>query len=653
VSADRNGAMKKKILIGLAALALAGAAAFGALQIWRAQVVLRQEQRAFLRANEFLQAGRCADALTLFRSQAGHDSKLAWAEVELNALVGLRDLPRLTMIYERTPDRILSNEVASVLVSRAFLHTRRPQDMPRLRQPWQGREAHPELWLILDADALSIGGKPREAEKLLRSKTLPGVADADRLGRLAVLVAPRSLEEAWALLSQATLLNARNTDLRSFRGQILEGVGLRDTARVEYVAALVADPENPMLRDQLAEFYQRGGAFDLALDTWREGLATSTLDFPWLKVAFWGRVIQPAPLDGAKVPPGDLQSLAQWLIALPAGTYWDSNTFAQLPQATRYLKDRQELQWLQILDALQHRREKAVADLLQYDRFRARSWEPVLETALRRIIHYRQQRLLNPLDLPAPTGAAATNLHSFFLQLESLAKQERTAGKAEVPAEFAALLRGPDAFATAFLAAGWREAALQLRDPAAAAAPLPEWLAFGFAQALRLNRGNRAAADFLATQPAAPALELMVGEMLITEGQGQAGLDRLTPLAPLASDVGYRASYVLALADLDRRKFAEARKWIAQQPRLAQDLAGKELLARIAFVEGNTAEADRLYRAVAGESVEAKTYLARQAFTNKQWAEARRYTLELLKLLPDALQLRENLLTIDEAEARK
>ena len=645
--------MQKKILIGLAALTLVGAALFGALQLWRQQVVLRQEQRAFARANELLQAGQCANALTLFRSQARPDSKLAWGGVELNALVGLRDLPRLTMIYDRTPGRILSNEVACVLVSRAFLHSRRPAEMPRLRQPWLGHEAHHELWLILDADALTIAGKPREAEKLLRSQTLPGTQDTARLGRLAVLVARRDINEAWRLLSQASLLDPRNTDLRSFRGEILEGVGLRDAARVEYVAALVADPQNPLLRDALAEFYQRTGQFDLALQTWREGLSDSTLDFPWLKAAFWGRVIQPAPLDGSKVPQGDLQLLTQWLIALPADVFWNSNTFAQLPQSARYIRDRQELLWLQVLDALQHHREKDAADLLQYDRFRVRSWEPALQTALRRILHYRQKRSLNPLELPAGNTATSTNLHPFFIQIEALAKEERTGGKAPVPAELDALLRGPEAFTTAFLAAGWREAALQLRATNASSAPLPDWLGFGLAQALRMNRGNRASLDFIAAQPKSPGLELVAAELLISEGQAQAGLARLAPLAAQPSDVGYRASYELALANLDLRKFADARRWVVAQPRLAQDLTGRELLARIAFVEGNAAEADRLYRALAGESVEARTYLARQAFAQKQWAEARRYTMELIKLLPDELTLRENLLAIDQAEGRK
>lgn len=645
--------MKKKLLLLGVALVVAGTALFLGLRFWRASVVERQEQRAYARAKELVTAGRCADGLAVLRAQARPDSKLPWPELEVAALVGVYDLPRLTMFYEQTPGRILSNEVASVLVSRAFVHTRRAAEMAPLRAAWNGREQHPELWLILDADALTIAGKPREAEKLLRSRTLPGKDDAARLARLAILVAPRDLNEAWRLLDQASALDPRSADLRSFRGQMLETVGRYGEARVEYVAALVADPQNTMLRDQLAEFYQRRGLFDLALQTWEEGLANSSFDFPWVKVAFWSRVIQPLPLDAEKVPPGDLQPLARWLIALPAGVFWNSNTFNELPQANRYAKDRQELFWLHLLGALQTHQEAAATELLDYDRFRLRSWDPDLVLALRRILHYRQKRSLNPPNLPAVSAKPATNQHQFLVQLSTLAAAERSGTKTPVPPDYDALLRGPDAFTAAFLAAGWRAAALDLHPPTPAAVAGPDWLAYGLAQALRMNRGNRPALDFIAAQKPTPELELLAAEILIAENQTQTALDRLAKLAVQPNDAGYRASYLLALANLELNKLDEARRWITQHPGLAADVTGKELIARITMLQGQEAQAAALYRAIANESIEAKTYLARKAFANKQWAEARRYTQELIKLLPDELKLRENLLAIEQAEAGK
>jgi hypothetical protein len=130
-------------------------------------------------------------------------------------------------------------------------------------------------------------------------------------------------------------------------------------------------------------------------------------------------------------------------------------------------------------------------------------------------------------------------------------------------------------------------------------------------------------------------------------------LNRIAKLASQNSAIGFRASYLLALSDLDLKKYDDARAWIAHQPLLANDVAGKELNARIALREGHTAEASKLYHALAKESIEARVFLSHEAFDHKQWAEARRYTLELLDLMPDQLQLRENLNAIAKAESGK
>jgi len=79
-------------------------------------------------------------------------------------------------------------------------------------------------------------------------------------------------------------------------------------------------------------------------------------------------------------------------------------------------------------------------------------------------------------------------------------------------------------------------------------------------------------------------------------------------------------------------------------------VSGKEILARVALLEGNTDEAARRYGQVGERSAEAMAYSARQAFAKKDWKEAHRLTLELLDRCPDELQLRANLEAIAEAE---
>ena len=138
---------------------------------------------------------------------------------------------------------------------------------------------------------------------------------------------------------------------------------------------------------------------------------------------------------------------------MDAGTFFDTNSFAKLPAAQRLEQQRQEVYWLRLMDALQKKHEAEAAGLLQYNTFRVRSWQPDLEIALARIIHYRQKQSLNPPGISTVSDTSTADRHQLFTQLESLAAQERTTGKAAVPADLDALLRGPNACAAARSAA--------------------------------------------------------------------------------------------------------------------------------------------------------------------------------------------------------
>ncbi|MCB1119392.1 MAG: hypothetical protein KDK65_05475, partial [Chlamydiia bacterium] len=94
---------------------------------------------------------------------------------------------------------------------------------------------------------------------------------------------------------------------------------------------------------------------------------------------------------------------------------------------------------------------------------------------------------------------------------------------------------------------------------------------------------------------------------------------------------------------IDRGAIAEAKNAILVNPKLASDVRGQELFARIAMIEGNHELADRLYANIEEESTEAKSYLARRAFAQKNWTKARQLTEELLQQYPSNVTLRENL----------
>jgi len=287
--------MKRRWLIrGTAALVCGVALAVGFV-IWRSHVARAQDERNYSSALELSKERHFSEALGMIRS--GHRAARAsglptqrWQALEVDTLEQMRHVPRLVQLYEQSPEALEQHETASLLVARAQLHGGDKKVFDRLCNVWRDRARHPEAWFCLQADALLCEGRTEEAEKLLRSRSFDAAADCGRLSRLALLAARTDLPRAWDLLEKAYRLDAKNTDIRSFRAQILEGIGRQGEARVEYVAAYVADPHNPVLCDQLAEFYRRRGNYTLALQTWAAGLEPPSLDLIWLKLVFWSRV---------------------------------------------------------------------------------------------------------------------------------------------------------------------------------------------------------------------------------------------------------------------------------------------------------------------------------------------------------------------------
>jgi hypothetical protein len=95
-----------------------------------------------------------------------------------------------------------------------------------------------------------------------------------------------------------------------------------------------------------------------------------------------------------------------------------------------------------------------------------------------------------------------------------------------------------------------------------------------------------------------------------------------------------RAAWLISLIHIDRGQYTEAKAIIEGQPKLADNVTGKETLARIALLEGNNELANKLYLAIEKVSPEAKSYLARKAFIEKDWKTARELTEDLLRQYP-------------------
>ncbi len=587
-----------------------------------------------------------------------------WLDLLIRASEATSNLPQLLLLHEYYPKAFDSHEKASLLVANQYLLLNRSKDYETLRNSWKGREARPEVWFVLDSDKLLLEGKRKEAIEYLNSRTFPGKSDSARLIRLALLYVFEQPKVAWDYLTQAYNKDPENPDIRSYRAKLLETVGKEQLALSEYVAATQVEPKNPYLKDQLADFYIRTKQYPEALKIWTSQLKSAPLDFIWLKSLFWSRVATPVSFDWHSVTPpeGKLKALIEYLLDLKPGTFWDTAAFERIPEGQTYLKNQQVTFWLRLIQDLKDGKEKEAYDLLQYNPFSTVSWNNHLEEGLKKILLYRKtgrfipETEQNPLAASDTNGQAAATKSSasLFEQIDTIIQNTPpSATKPEVSADLHALLTGPDVFATAFLTAGWDEAGLALHTLSVIPANYPEEVAVEITKAIRQTEGDAKALEFATLQTPSPTLSLMIGELLIATGSPEAALEKLSKLKTEDSDVGLRAAWIVSLIHIEHGQYVEAKAAVNAQPRLKDDILGKETLARIALLEGDAKTADAMYASIEASSPEAQSYLARKAFLDKDWKRARELTEKLLLQYPNNPLLRENLKKIIEEQNKQ
>lgn len=588
-----------------------------------------------------------------------------WVELFVKGSVATQSPERILWLYEQYPRAVEKNEDAALVVADVLIKIARTNDYVELREKWKGREGRPEIWFVLDADKQLIDGDRAAAIAFLNTKSFEGSKDIPRLIRLALLSVEENPRMSWEYLTEAYQKDPENPEVRSYRARLLEAVGKTPLALTEYLAAARLAPESIVMRDQLAEFYRRHGRYKLALKVWEDGLDNPLSDFVWLKSWFWTRMATPTEFkfDASKVPQGELKPLIEFLLSLKPDQFWDTEKFEAVTDGNRFLQGQQATFWLRLAQALKDGKDDKALELLQYNHFNPVSWNSELETLLKRVLTYRKSGTLvldssqtKDLAKAAADEQGVTPLadqrHPFFTELESLAAKQAADGKVEIPAELLALIKSNEAFSASFLATGWLQAALELNKDTILPEDMPDWFAYGLTQALRYNQGNLQALDFATKQKQTPALTLLIGELLISTDSPDAGLEKLLPLTKLQDDVGFRATWLAALLYVEREQFDKAKEMINSNPRLTQDVLGREALARISLLEGNADQADKLYSALEGESWEAKSYLARKAYSQQNWGRAKELTEVLLKEFPNNMLLRQNYEKILEEESK-
>lgn len=579
-----------------------------------------------------------------------------WRDIYIKANTEKKNVTPLIYLYQYFPESFKNNENAALLIGNALILSGNTKDFDVVRKQWEDDAQSSWQWKLLDADKLILQGKKQEASDYLKTQKFDGKVDVNRFIKLALLNVYDHPGEAWDYLNQAYQIDPTNPLVHSYRGKLLEVVGKDSQALNEYIIALQLNPKNILAIDQLGEFYIRQGEYQKALKIWETGLAPPSRDFLWLKTIFWGKVTTPLKFDWKKesAPDGLLKPLITYYLDLKPDQFWDAAAFARLPSTAMYLNNVQSIFWLRLLQALKDDKEEAALNLIKYNPLANISWDSDLEKGLTNIINYRQSLNLTKekeenippefvdkkpsTSLESPEGHPSLSFrhpHPFFKQLENL--QSET-----MPEDIKALLSSKEAFSALFLAANWYEAALQLENLSEVPEDFPAWYAYGLTEAIRTNRGNDQALEFAAKQKPTPELNTLIGEILITSGKLDAGLQKLEPIAKENSPIGARAALLSSLAYLDQGNYNRAKEIVISNPAIENDVKGQEILARISLKQQDDEQAERIYRSIIEQSTEAKSYFARKAYLNKDYSTAKKLTESLLQTDPANPILRDN-----------
>lgn len=627
-----------------------GAFVFGLLLIglywgWAHGRLFRSESKDYARAEAYLKASEPYEAEKIMAPYGDTLSQIRpkkwdWLPLFAEALVQTGDAPRLAILYRSYPRVVDQDERKALLIAAGLIAAHHFSDYKSLRAEWQAKRHNAAAWFALDADVLIAQRKREEAIAFLQSKAFDGPDDSSRLIRLALLTASTHLQDAWGFLEKAAVKDPKNSRIYSYRGQILEQLNRTSLARQEYLTAIEKNPKDPVLYDQLAEFYLRQGLPEKAFETWKTALELPGSAFIRLRILFWSRLITPYSINWADLPPvtGPLKPLIDFLASLPPSEPWNEELFNKIPNRQTFLKERQETFWLRLINALTHKEEDQALKILTHNPFQGQLWAPNLARALHQILSFRRYGVLQfekGID-PFPI-AKERPFHSFFHQLNEASAAQGVASK--MGRDLEALVLSPYAFSAAFLAEGWLQAALDFNIPVALPNTLPPWLSYAYTQALRLTKGPLEALNFAILQSPSNPLTLLIGELMVATGSPDAASEQLKPLIEQEDEVGMRAAWIAALLSFSRERYAEAQEIVAQNAQLKETVEGKELLAKIALEQGDKQRAIQLYEEIEGGSFDAKYYLAQLAYQEKNYARAKALIEALLVDFPNNPQL--------------
>lgn len=648
--------MRKSLKTALACGMLALLGISGLLWAWREMVVRKRAAASevavskAIDSGDFLSARSALPGLLDPEVREKKDLEIRTAEVGRALKTRDTDLLRVAMSEPQAAEKLdpALREAAELEMAREALWSGDLERCEDLRGHWKEAAGRPGSWTLLAADLLLARRELEKARVFLEEAKLTGTDDALRHARLALFNA-REPWKAMESLDAGLRADPRNADVISFRAQIEEAAGRIADARLDYVAAVLCEPKNPLHRDVLAHFQLRSGEPSSAAETWRDAAEVTGLGVYAFKAWFWSRMggvplSKPLP----EIRQNGWNDLISELARMPSGALWSPSLEVPLSRI-RGAANRPEIVWLRILETLRSRNWHAALEKLEQGFPReAERINPGLSSRLLANLTALDggdpRVVLTGRDLPSVDGGA----HPFLGEFDDWMK--RRDGRND---PFTTWLRNPASPVSTLFAHGWHGAALDVGG-GAKLAPVegaPEWFDFGYSRCLLVRDGALAARSWLESLPQrSPAADLTYGEILLATGASDQGLSILSKAAASHGPQAGRAAWTLALAELDRGQSASARHLVETNPELAASTRGREILARAALAEGRREETVRIYQELGEDSTDAMIFLSKDAFARSDWPQARKWTGELARRFPAEPQFRKNLIRIDEAE---
>lgn len=606
-----------------------------------------EEEKDIDSAKELLAQNQLEAALDIIRKNdksISDQSALGkvWVELFIAVSEKLNNVEQLEILYNFFPQSFGDKENASILLGRYFLSSGKNENFLTLRSLWKDRETLKEDWFLIDVDHLITQQKYQEAQDLLKSASFTHDNEINRLIRLGFLCLESNPQQSWNYFTDALKSNLENPALRIYRARLLEAAGKKTLALAEYVGAVQVQPENEALRDQIAEYFLRNRQYVEAIQVWKEKLESSPVQ-TWVKAWFWSHTVQSENMDWNKeeIAANSVDPYFNYLIQLNnKSTLWDENSFNKIENAHLILAREQSAFWLRLLDALQNKQEDKALSLLQNESFQKDSWAPDLEEALRNILTFRMTGSLQTSN--EESDDKRTGEIAFFNQIRNLSHAP----------DLQNLLTSDEVFSAAFLAAGWKEAALRLHKMDIMSEIMPEWVSISLTEAIRDIKGLAEALDFSKAQKKNPRLQILIAEMLFAQKQIGEAIENIQPYLSQNDTIGEEATRLLSLIYLKNQDYKKSKEAIHSHPSFARTTSGQEILARISLCEGDAQTADRIYSSLERKSAEAKSYLARKAFAEKDWIRAKELTQQLLLEYPTSQLIRQNMVKILESEGQ-